>query len=150
VQKYIEKPLLYDGRKFDIRIWAMITHKGELFYYKHGYIRTSSDFYTLDNLKENYIHLTNNCLQKHGEKYGIHEEGNTLSFENFKAFLKQKFPNIPIDFEHHIIPRIKDLIIDCYLAAKNEINIHRRKNCFEFLGFDFMIDEDFKVWLIEV
>lgn len=28
--------------------------------------------------------------------------------------------------------------------------IDNRKNSFEFLGYDFMIDEDLKVWLIEV
>ena len=26
----------------------------------------------------------------------------------------------------------------------------RRKNDFELFGFDFLIDEDFRVWLIEV
>ena len=150
IQKYLEKPLLYNNRKFDIRMWAFINHKGDLFYYKHGYLRTSSDNYSLDNLKENYIHLTNNCLQKHGDKYGAHEEGNTISFDVFKHYLKEKFPNIPLDFDKHIIPRIKDMIIDCYLAGKSEINPRKRKNCFELLGFDFMIDEDFKVWLIEV
>ena len=28
--------------------------------------------------------------------------------------------------------------------------VDNRKNSFEFLGYDFMIDEDLKVWLIEI
>ena len=29
-------------------------------------------------------------------------------------------------------------------------NIDNRKNSFEFFGYDFMVDEDLRVWLIEV
>jgi hypothetical protein len=61
IQKYIEKPMLFKGRKFDIRVWSVATHKGEFFFYKNGYLRTSSDDYSLDN-ENNYVHLTNNCL----------------------------------------------------------------------------------------
>lgn len=28
--------------------------------------------------------------------------------------------------------------------------VENRKNSFEFLGYDFMIDQDLKVWLIEI
>ena len=64
VQKYIERPMLYKGRKFDFRVWALVTHKLDLWFYSSGYVRTSSDEYTLDS-NYNYVHLTNNCLKQH-------------------------------------------------------------------------------------
>jgi len=147
IQKYIERPLLYKGRKFDIRMWAVMNWKGEFHYYKHGYIRTSSDTYSL-NSKLSHVHLTNNCLQKHGDKYGIHEQGNTLDFSIVELFVKEKYESF--SFEEHVIPRIKDLMIDTFLSVKNDLNPSKRPNCFELLGFDFMIDEDLRTWLIEV
>jgi hypothetical protein len=61
-QKYIEKPLLYYGRKFDIRVWIIVTADLEIYMYKDGYLRTSSADYDMEN-EDNYVHLTNNCLQ---------------------------------------------------------------------------------------
>jgi hypothetical protein len=45
---------------------------------------------------------------------------------------------------------MKDLIIDTFMASAHQLNPNRRKHCFELLGYDFLIDEDFRVWLIEV
>lgn len=53
--------MLFKGRKFDIRVWALFNNKNEIFMFKHGYLRTSSDDYNLKN-GNNYVHLTNNCL----------------------------------------------------------------------------------------
>ena len=50
IQKYIEKPLLYQKRKFDIRTFMLLTSiNGYLkaYYYEEGYIRTSSREYNL-------------------------------------------------------------------------------------------------------
>ena len=45
---------------------------------------------------------------------------------------------------------MKDLIIDSMNAVKTQINPNMRKNCFELFGYDFLIDEDFRIWLIEI
>ena len=42
------------------------------------------------------------------------------------------------------------MIIDTYLATKDQLNPTNWKSVFELFGYDFMIDEDFWVWLVEV
>jgi tubulin--tyrosine ligase len=66
VQLYIDKPLLINSRKFDIRVYAMLTSingvmKG--FMYRDCYFRTSSKAFDLTNLQNKFIHLTNDAIQ---------------------------------------------------------------------------------------
>lgn len=73
VQKYIEKPLLFKGRKFDIRHYALITSfNGVLkaYWFPEGYLRTSSSPYSLKRGTSRYVHLTNDAVQKHADEYG--------------------------------------------------------------------------------
>jgi len=146
VQKYIERPLLYKGRKFDIRVWAVFNHMNEVFFYRKGYIRLSSEAYSLSN-QNNYVHLTNNWLQQHGDKYGLHEVGNTIGYEDLQKFLDEEYPDQHINIYKHFIPRIKDLILDSYFSIKDDLKSCKRKSSFEFFGYDFLIDEDFRVSL---
>lgn len=53
VQKYLERPLLLWGRKFDIRCWALLTDAFDLYVYRDGYLRTSSEPFTLELGDEN-------------------------------------------------------------------------------------------------
>lgn len=53
IQKYIENPLLYQKRKFDIRCYYLLTTtNGYLkgYWYEDGYIRTASKEFTINNL----------------------------------------------------------------------------------------------------
>jgi hypothetical protein len=45
---------------------------------------------------------------------------------------------------------MQDIIIDTFLSVRKQLNPSNRKDCFELFGFDFLIDEDFRVWLLEV
>jgi hypothetical protein len=45
---------------------------------------------------------------------------------------------------------MKDLIIDSILSTLKKMNPNKRKNVFELFGFDFLIDEDLRTWLIEI
>lgn len=47
IQKYLERPFLIHGRKFDMRIFALVDHEMNLYFYKEWYIRLSCEQFTL-------------------------------------------------------------------------------------------------------
>ena len=82
IQKYMEKPLLYKNRKFDIRCYALTTTvNGNLqgYFYTEGYLRTSCREYNIKNAHNRLIHLTNDAVQKKSDDYGKYENGNKVS-----------------------------------------------------------------------
>lgn len=83
IQKYIEDPMLIEGRKFDIRVWVLVTQEFDCFMFTQGYLRTSCELFTLndESLNSDFVHLTNNAIQKEAKTYGQFEAGNQLSFE---------------------------------------------------------------------
>ena len=85
IQKYIERPLLIKNRKFDIRVWVLLNQDQELFFFKEGYLRTSSSEFAIDlkNIDNAFVHLTNNAVQKYATNYGDFEDGNQLSYSQF-------------------------------------------------------------------
>ena len=64
IQKYIERPLLINKRKFDIRVWVALTHDMDVYFFKEGYLRTSSTPFNLSSagLDDDFVHLTNNAI----------------------------------------------------------------------------------------
>jgi hypothetical protein len=49
-----------------------------------------------------------------------------------------------------LFPRMERLATDTFRAVYNKVDPSRNRNGFEIFGYDFMIDENFKVYLIEV
>jgi len=150
IQKYIEKPLLYKLRKFDIRCYAMMcTINGNMqaYWYTDGYMRTSSREFTLKNVNRN-VHLTNDAVQKRLDDYGKFENGNKLSYPEFQKYMDSM--NIKCDFVKEVVPRMKQMVMDSMRAVSRKIDPTRKNLSFEIFGYDFMIDEDLNPWMIEV
>ena len=152
IQKYIEAPLLYNGRKFDIRIWVLFTYVGkcdkfEVYVFKEGHLKACSDIFNIDS-DNLFIHLTNYSVQKYNKNFSKVEIGNEISFQLFQEELnRQKSEK---NFKKDIFPEIIKIIGITSKAVKNKINIMNRKNCFEIFGYDFILDINYHPFLLEI
>jgi tubulin---tyrosine ligase len=151
LQQYIHNPLLINKRKFDIRCYALITtfaNSLQAYFFKDGYLRTSCKEFTLKNTKDKYVHLTNDAIQKNHEDYGKFEAGNKLSYYDFQKFLSSNGSNK--DFFDDIFPQMQEIVVDSIASTQDIVNSDLKLNSFEVLGYDFMVDSDYNVWLIEI
>jgi hypothetical protein len=148
LQKYIEKPLLYNDRKFDVRLWVLLTHNMDIYLFKEGHLKATSFNYTVDS-DDLYIHLTNYSVQKYSNNFEKYEEGNEISFDELQESLFQCY-DLKIDIRKVILPYIKKIIVLSIESVKKTINKYNRKKCFEIFGYDFMLDIELNPFLIEI
>jgi len=79
ISRYVDKPLLVGGKKFDLRLYVLVTNYKPLKVYLHsgGFARFCTEKYTDDiaELDNMMIHLTNVAVQKGGDDYNEHHGG---------------------------------------------------------------------------
>uniref|UniRef100_A0A3B3WFE8 Tubulin tyrosine ligase-like family, member 1 n=1 Tax=Poecilia mexicana TaxID=48701 RepID=A0A3B3WFE8_9TELE len=91
ISLYIDNPLLIGGKKFDLRLYVLVTTYRPLkcYMYKLGFCRFCTVKYTpstseLDNM---FVHLTNVAIQKHGDDYN-HVHGGKWTVSNLRLYLE--------------------------------------------------------------
>ena len=151
VQRYIEKPFLIRKRKFDIRLYTLVTCINGVFqayFYKEGYLRTASKNYNPNDLENKFIHLTNDAIQNKCEDYGKFEGGNKMSYHDFQRYLDSI--KASVNFNDEVLPNIKKIVQDSIKATWRKLNSEHRLLNFEIFGYDFLLDSNLKPWLLEV
>ena len=72
-----------------------------------------------------------------------------LSCDDFIEYLKKKDSQYEdMTWENYFLPQI-DTVVKNTLQQMSDV-IDNRPNSFELFGFDFVVDKDLKIWLIEV
>ena len=83
------------------------------------------------------------------EEYGKYENSNKLSYDDFQKYIDTA--NLgQVNFVNDILPQAKERMRDTIKAVFSKIDPSRKQCSFEIFGYDFMLDEEFKLYLIEV
>ena len=156
VSAYLQKPLLLEpgGRKFDVRVWVVVDGAFRVHVWRKGVLRTCSVPFSLDplTLDDDFVHLSNHCIQARSATYGEHEsDTNEVWLDDFDAYLARTHPGNSV--EGTLAPQWRAIVRDVLQAAKESMAVvddYAPFRSFQVFGFDFMIDDAMKVWLIEV
>ncbi|XP_039921862.2 tubulin polyglutamylase TTLL5 isoform X1 [Hirundo rustica] len=161
VSRYISNPLLIDDFKFDVRLYVLVTSYDPLviYLYEEGLARFATVRYdqASRNIKNQFMHLTNYSVNKKSGDYvscddpEVEDYGNKWSMSAMLRYLKQEGRDTAA-----LMASVEDLIIKTLLSAELSIAsacksfLSHRGSCFELYGFDVLIDDTLKPWLLEV
>uniref|UniRef100_A0A1I8BMM5 Tubulin--tyrosine ligase-like protein 5 n=1 Tax=Meloidogyne hapla TaxID=6305 RepID=A0A1I8BMM5_MELHA len=162
ISRYIERPLLINGLKWDLRIYVLVTSFYPLIVYMYSDGLARFAVHTYKDGKTNFDdlnqHLTNYVLNKTSE-YFIRNTDCSVEDMGHKwtlgALLRHLEENSDVDTELLMV-RIEDIVIKSLLSIQprvaamcRKLNLHP-KCCFELFGFDILVDEHLKPWLLEM
>ncbi|EDV23631.1 uncharacterized protein TRIADDRAFT_27246, partial [Trichoplax adhaerens] len=161
VSRYVRNPYCIDGYKFDIRLYVLVTSYDPLviYLYKEGLTRFATMKYDngVRNINKACMHLTNYSINKKSNDYIRCEDPNVEDFGNkWSMSAMLRYLNEYGEDTTALMIRIEDVIIKTIISAELPIAtacksfLPHRRNCFEIYGFDILVDEDLRPWVLEV
>ncbi|XP_043526231.1 tubulin polyglutamylase TTLL5 isoform X5 [Frieseomelitta varia] len=161
VAQYINNPLLVDGHKCDLRLYVAVTNYDPLliYLYEEGLVRFATVKYDGGNqyIWNPCMHLCNYSINKFHVDYIKSEDpdaedvGHKWTLSALLRHLRSTGQDTEL-----LMQRIEDIIIKSILATASGIVsgikqfVKYPEACFELFGFDILIDDTLKPWLLEV
>ena len=161
VQEYIADPLCIEGRKFDLRVYVLVTSFDPLrvYVFREGLCRICTQEYDLDynHLDDTFRHLTNFSINKNADDFVANKDADKDDYGH-KWSLSALFDHL--DAHGYDVKRLwrdmKDVAVKTLIACESEVYSKHQtlagadKCCYEVFGFDMLLNESLYVYLIEV
>jgi tubulin--tyrosine ligase len=143
VQRYISNPLLIKNRKFHIRSYILAISNLRVYLYKEMLALFALNSYSPTDINNALSHLTNTCLQV--SENSFKESNQVKLFWNLSS--EEEVSKIDLEM---IFDQIKLILSDCFKSVANEVTqFMPLENAFELFGFDFLVDQNKNVYLLE-
>lgn len=91
-----------------MRVWVLLDAKRNLYVYRENVCRMCTEEYKKDDLSNQYMHLSNHCLQTDHPNYSKLVSGNEMFFTEFETYLKE---NTEYELDRDLRPQINEIII---------------------------------------
>ena len=121
----------------------------KVYFFKEGHLKTCSVPYNIES-KDAYTHITNYSFQKHNCNFQKYEKGNEVPFHDFQKFLDDNYPQRNYTLKVDLYNQIKEIVSISMMSVRDQINKNNRSYQFEIFGYDFMLDDEFNLFLIEI
>ncbi|XP_076766764.1 tubulin monoglutamylase TTLL4 [Xylocopa sonorina] len=160
VQQYLSRPRLISGAKFDLRLYVLVTSFNPLkiYIYPDGLVRFASVKYNddINYLSDRFMHLTNYSINKTNSTYTSNNcvdscTGHKWALRTLWSYLEKEQVDVA-----QLWANMKDIVVKTMIAGESSITSLTRANtssrycCYELFGFDILLDENLKPWLLEV
>jgi hypothetical protein len=121
----------------------------KVYVFKEGHLKTCSVEFNI-NSNNAFTHITNYSFQKYNDNFQRFEKGNEVPFFEFQKFIDEKYSHKQYKLNKDLMVKVKEIISLSMRSVKDKINKNNRNYQFELFGYDFMLDEDFNLFLIEI
>ncbi len=164
-QRYIRKPYLIDGLKFDLRIYVLIygCDPLRLYIYKEGLARLATAKYEApkrDNMDNLFMHLTNYAINKKSKDFVFNSDADKADVGHKRSLdFVWRYVDAHGGDSRSLRRKIRRCIVKTFCAVQPQLSrVYRscqpndvaNNMCFEVLGFDILLDQKLKPWLLEV
>ena len=128
-----------------------------VYLYNDGLVRFATKTFSLkeEDLANSFIHVTNSIVNKDNEVFNYGEDynefdGHKWTFKTLLRYLKSEGNDCS-----EMLEKLRSVALKTILCGREDME-HGFKdakleyNCFKLFGFDVMLDEELKPWLLEV
>ncbi|KAI9219967.1 tubulin-tyrosine ligase family-domain-containing protein [Blastocladiella britannica] len=169
VQEYVDRPFLIDGYKFDLRVYALVTHCDPMrvYVYREGLARFATEPYGRGPSAENQhrvcMHLTNYSVNKRSNRFV--DGGTNAGSKRTLTWALHYLDQLGHDGTGAVWSSIKSLIAKSLLPIQPDLARTLRASrstsdplqdraapspCFELVGFDILLDHRLRPYVLEI